>query len=89
MADVHRLTDPNTAGAGVASTKQDFARIDGLTVATDDDPVVGHGPGVHAAPFTADGVTWARINGVPINVKGDPDTCGHERATGSFAQINE
>lgn len=51
-------------------------------MATDDDPVAGHGIGVHAAPVTKNGSSTVIAEGEPVNRKGDADSCGHERADG-------
>ena len=80
LEKVHRLGDPNTAGAAVTATKQSFCFVNGEPMATDGDPVASHGPPPHAAPVTANGSPGTFINGVPVNGVGDADTCGHARA---------
>lgn len=82
MTAVHRLGDTNTAGAEITSTKQTTVIAGGKPVATDGDPVAGHGVGVHASPVTANGDSTVLINGVPVNSQGDADSCGHTRAAG-------
>lgn len=82
MTEVHRLGDKNTAGAAIISTKQTAVTAGGKPIATDGDPVAGHGPGVHASPVTANGDTTVLIGGIPVNSKTDPDSCGHPRDVG-------
>jgi hypothetical protein len=45
--------------------------------------VSGHAPGIHAGPVTANGLTNVIAGGIPVNVIGNADTCGHARAEGS------
>lgn len=82
MLEIHRLGDLNTAGAAITSTKQTTVLVGGKPVATDNDPVAGHGVGVHASPVTANGSPTVTIGGIPVNRKGDEDSCGHPRAAG-------
>lgn len=83
MPQVHRLTDDNTAGAPITSTVQNTVYANNLLVGVDGSPVQGHGPGVHAGPLTANGSTNVFIENIPVNRKGDEDTCGHPRNVGS------
>jgi uncharacterized Zn-binding protein involved in type VI secretion len=83
MPEVHRLTDPNTAGAPIVEVIQQTVFANNLLVSIDGSPVEGHGPGEHAGPLTANGSLNVFINGIPVNKLGDPDTCGHPRAQGS------
>jgi uncharacterized Zn-binding protein involved in type VI secretion len=80
--DIHTIGKPNTADAVVISTKQSTVFAGGQLVATDGDPVEPHGVGEHADPETDNGSSTVFCVGVPVNRKGDPDTCGHPRATG-------
>lgn len=80
--DIHRLGDPNTAGADVISTKQGTVFAGGQLVATDGDPVEPHDVGIHSNPYTDNGSSTVFCVGIPVNRKGDPDTCGHPRAVG-------
>jgi len=80
--DIHRLGDPNTAGADVTSTKQTNVTAGSRPVATDGDPVASHGTGIHSSPNTANGSGTVTIEGIRVNREGDPDTCGHPRAVG-------
>ena len=85
MPFINRLNDPDTGGGVVTSTKQTFFVVGNEYVATDGDPVSSHppcpDPEIHCAPNAANGVTWFVIQGVPVNVNGDADTCGHVRNT--------
>lgn len=83
MPQVHRLTDPNTAGAPIIEVIQSSVFTNYLLTSVDGSPVQGHAPGVHSAPLTANGSTDVFIEYIPVNRLGDPDTCGHPRADGS------
>ena len=83
MPQVHRLTDPNTAGAPIIVVIQNSVFTNYLLTSVDGSPVEGHGPGVHAGPLTANGSSNVFIEYIPVNRLGDPDTCGHPRAIGS------
>ena len=83
MPQVHRLTDPNTAGAPIIEVIQKTVFANYLLVSVDGCPVQGHGPGEHAGPLTANGCQSVFIEYIPVNDRGDPDTCGHPRAQGS------
>lgn len=87
MTEIHRVTDPNTAGAPVTSSLQSTVIAGGQLVAVDGSPVAGHGVGVHAAPVTANGDTTVLIENIPVNSKGDADSCGHPRAAGLSSVI--
>ncbi len=82
MTEIHRVTDPNTADAPVTSSLQSTVYAGGELVAVDGSPVAGHGVGEHASPVTANGDTTVYAEGIPINSKGDADSCGHPRAAG-------
>jgi uncharacterized Zn-binding protein involved in type VI secretion len=83
MPEVHRLTDDNTAGAPITHTAQSTVFSNNLLVGVDGSNVAGHGPGKHAHPLTANGSTDVFIENIPVNRKGDKDTCGHPRNNGS------
>jgi len=83
MPQVHRLTDPNTAGAPITVVIQNSVFTNYLLTSVDGSPVAGHGPGVHGGPLTANGSSNVFIEYIPVNRLGDPDTCGHPRAIGS------
>lgn len=83
MPEVHRLTDPNTAGAPIIEVIQKTVFANNLLVSVDGCPVASHGIGIHNSPVTANGCQTVFINYIPVNDRGDPDTCGHPRAQGS------
>jgi uncharacterized Zn-binding protein involved in type VI secretion len=83
MPQIHRLTDPNTAGAPVTQVVQSKVYANNLLVAVNGSPVEGHGTGEHSSPKTANGSTTVFIENIPVNKQGDADTCGHTRAQGS------
>lgn len=89
MPDINRVGDPNSAGADVTSSLQTGIRINGQNVAVDGSPVASHGIGVHASPNTANGVEAFTINGLPVNINGDADTCGHTRSASVNFRITE
>lgn len=80
---VHRLTDPNTAGAPVIVVIQKRCFGNNLLIAVDGSPVQPHGPGLHGSPLTDNGSTTVFIEYIPVNRFGDPDNCGHPREMGS------
>lgn len=82
---LHRLGDPNTAGAPVIRTKVKNVISGGRTIATTGDSVKNHDvicphP---CGPRTGPGSPTVLSKGTPVNRKGDPDTCGHPRAIGN------
>jgi uncharacterized Zn-binding protein involved in type VI secretion len=83
MPEVHRLGDPNDAGAPITSTLQQTVFANNSLVSVDGSQVEGHGLPPHAAPVTANGSQTVFINNIPVNKTGDNDTCGHARASGS------
>ncbi len=83
MPEVHRQGDPNTAGALVLDVAQKTVFANNSLVSVDGSPVADHGRGRHDAPFTANGSSTVFIENIPINKRGDADTCGHPRASGS------
>ena len=89
MTEVHRVDDTNNAGAKVTSSLQSsvYAGNPPKLIAVDGSPVAGHGTGVHASPKTANGDSSVQIDNIPVNSKGDADTCGHTRDTGESSVI--
>ncbi len=83
MPEVHRLTDPNDAGAPIVEVIQKTVFANNLLVSVDGSPVEGHGTGEHSSPLTANGSQTVFIENIPVNKRGDSDTCGHGRAAGS------
>jgi uncharacterized Zn-binding protein involved in type VI secretion len=83
MPQVHRLTDPNDDDAPVIQTVQSTVYANNLLIAVDGSPVEGHGSGEHSDPVTANGSNNVYIENIPVNRRGDEDSCGHARAEGS------
>jgi uncharacterized Zn-binding protein involved in type VI secretion len=83
MPEVHRLGDPNDAGASITSTLQQTVFANNALVSVDGSSVADHGRRKHDAPVTANGSQTVFINNIPVNKTGDNDTCGHARASGS------
>lgn len=83
MPQVHRLTDPNTAGAPIIEVIQKSVYSNYLLTSVNGSPVEGHGPGLHGSPLTDNGSSNVFIEYIPVNRLGDRDNCGHPRAEGS------
>ncbi len=83
MPEVHRLTDPNTDGASIVDVIQKTVFANNLLVSVNGSPVEGHGMPPHSDPVTANGSQTVFIENIPVNKRGDADTCGHARETGS------
>lgn len=83
MPEVHRLTDSNSAGAPITSVRQRSVYVNNKLVSVDGSPVKPHGVYPHASPFTANGSKTVFAERIPVNFRGNPDTCGHPRAKGS------
>ncbi len=81
----HRIGDADTGGGIVTGSLQSKVRINGKLAAVDGSPVSGHAPFMppHTGPVTAHGSAKVRFGGIPANRRGDADTCGHARASGS------
>ena len=72
----------DTAGGVILGGGQNFVFANGSLVSVDNDPVQGHGPGVHAGPVMIAGSKNVFINGIAVCNAGDLATCGHS-ASGS------
>ena len=83
---VVRDGDVNDAGGRAIATQRKFF-VDGKAVVTDGSPVTPHRPcpkhGIHCAARTANGSKEFLIEGKPVNMVGNKDTCGHTRIQGS------
>jgi hypothetical protein len=89
MAAVHRMGDPNTGGGVINSIPQGTVYANNKLIAVNGSRGSGHAlckdNNIHCSG------NWATTGGGPtvfaenieINNSGDPDTCGHSRATGS------
>ena len=85
MSIVQVVGDANAAGGVVQGSVQGTVYIDGRLVAVNGSPVSPHWPFrfPHVGTVTTSGSTQVLINGIPVNRVGDPDSCGHPRATQS------
>ena len=89
MAAVQRQGDANTAG-GVATGGVGSVRINNRPVVVNGTSVSPHPccgqkrcPPIHCYATTTSGVSSVKAGGIPINVTGNSDTCGHPRSGGS------
>jgi len=92
MANVQLVGDVNDAvpAGAITSSLQSVVRVDGIAISVDGSPVSPHhnSPTRHNSETTANGVSNVLINGVPVNITGNADTCGHLRVGGnSMIQI--
>jgi len=87
MPRVVREGDANSAGGKVLKGNPSFI-VDGKPVSVDGSPVSAHRPfkkphKPDGTPKTANGTQKFVVDGIPVNVIGDKDTCGHPRQDGS------
>jgi uncharacterized Zn-binding protein involved in type VI secretion len=88
MPQTHVIGDVNDAGGAVTSTPQSTFFINGKLASVDGSIGTSHldcpAIPIHCAGawVTANGDPTFLIEGIPINVLGDADTCGHARAAG-------
>lgn len=83
MPEVHRHQDLNTADAPIVRVAQNSVYVNNRLLSVDGSDVKGHGPGEHSGPVTANGSQTVFAEFIPVNDRGDPDSCGHPRAEGS------
>lgn len=87
MPQLHRMGDANDGGGRVDSIPQSTVYCNGKLVSVDGSEGTSHSPfeppHLEGEWDTSSGVTSVRIGGIPVNVRGDADTCGHVRAAGS------
>lgn len=86
MPLVVRMGDMNAAG-GIALLGDPNFIVDGRPVVRVGSPVSPHKPcpkiPIHCKAFTMIGKQTYIVGGIPVNVTGNIDTCGHPRVTGS------
>jgi uncharacterized Zn-binding protein involved in type VI secretion len=83
MPGVVRQGDTDTGG-GAALTGVDSVLVNGRPIVTIGTPVSRHGKKwPHTGPTTAGGVSSVLAGNKPVIVQGNPDTCGHTRASAS------
>ena len=89
MAAVQRMGDANDGGGTINSIPQSTVYVDSLLVCVDGSLGTSHDPCplivIHCAGnwVTSGGVSTVTAEGIPINVTGNSDTCGHSRIGGS------
>lgn len=87
--DCHRLGDCNTGGGCVTRIPQTTVFANNLLVVVDGSIGTSHPPcppvPIHCMGnwVTNDGGPKVFAENIPVNKRGDPDTCGHVRAKGS------
>ena len=89
MPAVQRVGDQNSAG-GVILNGDNTVLINGRTVAIQGASVSAHPccgalgcPPTHCNAKTQAGGSTVLVNGIPLILTGDVDTCGHARTGGS------
>ncbi len=87
MPKVVRQGDRNNAGGKVIKGNKTFY-VDGKPVSVDGSPVSAHKPfkkphKPNGHPKTDNGTKKFLVQGIPVNLVGDADTCKHKRAEGS------
>lgn len=87
MPAVQRQGDADAAG-GVVQGGESSVRINGRPAATPGLPVTPHPPcsrknPSHCNAKTTMGSRTVKVNGKPLLLTGDKDTCGHARVGGS------
>lgn len=79
MPNLQVQGDPNTGDGLVETPLQSFYKASGKLISVDGSPVSDHPPD-HTGVKTANGSSFFRITGKPINFFGNADTCSHTRA---------
>jgi len=87
MPGVVRLDDDNGAGGKIIAGI-DSVLVNNKPICVDGKPISPHAPWgrphpPHDSPVTTGGLRSVIAGGIPINIIGNPDTCGHSRAEGS------
>lgn len=89
LQQVHRMGDPSDANGRITAIPQSTVFANRKLVSVDGSIGTSHPPcpadPIHCAGNwkTANGSPSVFINGIPVNGRGDADTCGHVRAEGS------
>lgn len=87
MPAVQRKGDPNGAG-GIITSGDNSVLVNGRPIATPNLSVTPHPPcgpraPQHCVARTTGGSRSVRVNGKPVLMTGDKDTCSHSRSGGS------
>ena len=79
-----RLGDANNMGGKIIAGV-DSVLVNNKPICVDGKPISSHYPYVppHGSPVTSGGLGSVIAGGIPINIIGNPDTCGHSRVEGS------
>lgn len=89
MANTQRIGDSNNGGGTLTSTPNSTVYVNRKLVSVNGARGTGHPPcpivPIHCAGAwsTSGGEPTVCINGIPVNVTGNTDTCGHSRVGGS------
>lgn len=89
MPSVQRVGDRNSAG-GIILSGDSSVLVNGRAIAVQDVSVSPHPccgrkgcPPIHCHAKTQASSSNVLVNGKPLILSGDKDTCGHERVSGS------
>jgi hypothetical protein len=82
---LHRDTDSNDGGGILDLILQTWVFDEGLLVSVNGSLGTGHAPSPHAYHEweTTGGSDFVTIDGIPVNIETQADTCGHVRENGS------
>lgn len=79
---VVRDNDANTAG-GRAQSRVTNVLVNNRRICVNGSSVTSHPPPPHSSARTSNGIRNVLANNIPINVRGNQDTCGHARSASS------
>lgn len=82
MPGVIRDNDANVAGGRVQSRVTDVL-VNNRRISINGSSVTPHPPPPHSSARTANGLRNVIANNIPVNVRGNQDTCGHARSVSS------
>lgn len=83
MRQVQCIGDVNDGGGVITSTPQGKVYIGGRLVAVTGAAGTGHGKNIHSGgAWVCIGTSKIYIEGLPVVLSGDVDTCGHVRLPG-------
>ena len=77
------------AAGGVLIKTQSTVKANGEAVIVHQDPVTGHGPGVHAGPTKIAGSKNVFICGIAVCNAEDLATCGHAASGSSTVNVGD
>jgi len=84
MPPVVRLGDADNMGGKIIAGVPNVL-VNNRPICVDGKPITSHYPWVfpHSSPVTTGGLKSVIAGGIPINLLGNPDSCGHTRVEGS------